>query len=113
LQPDRIVDQQPGRVITGVRNLDDLPLAKASVRQQFLRRSRRWRDQVQEETTRLRDQFQQAGDRFEERLEGWLEEPPWDEPEPRRNGEAWDQWDDERVDPRDRTRQREEEDPWV
>lgn len=113
LQPDRIVDQQPGRVITGVRNLDDLPLAKASMRQQFLRRSRRWRDQVQEETTRLRDQFQQAGDRFEERLEGWLEEPPWDEPEPRRNGEAWDQWDEERVDPRDRTRQREEEDPWV
>jgi sporulation protein YlmC with PRC-barrel domain len=107
LQPDRIVDQQPGRVITAVQSLDDLPLAKASVRQQFLRRSRRWRDQ-----------FQQVGDRFEERLEGWLEEPPWDEPEPRRNAqdaEAWDHWEaaETRVDPRDHQRRREEEDPWI
>ena len=107
LQPDRIVDQQPGRVITAVQSLDDLPLAKASVRQQFLRSSRRWRDQ-----------FQQVGDRFEERLEGWLEEPPWDEPEPRRNGqdaEAWDHWEaaETRVDPRDHQRRREEEDPWI
>ena len=78
LSPDRIVDQQPGQVVTAIEGLDDLPLARASVRQEFLRRSRRWRDQMQEETSRLRDQFQQAGDRFEERLEGWLEEPPWD-----------------------------------
>ena len=81
LSPDRIVDQQPGQVVTAIEGLDDLPLARASVRQEFLRRSRRWRDQMQEETSRLRDQFQQAGDRFEERLEGWLEEPPWDAPD--------------------------------
>ena len=79
LVPDRIVDQQPGRVFTSLRGLDDLPLARASVRQEFLRRSRRWRDQLGEETSRLRDQFQQAGGRLEDRLEGWLEEPPWDE----------------------------------
>ncbi len=83
LSPDRIVDQQPGQVVTAIEGLDDLPLARASVRQEFLRRSRRWRDQMQEETSRLRDQFQQAGDRFEERLEGWLEEPPWDAPDHR------------------------------
>ena len=64
LSPDRILDQQPGQVLTGLSGLDDLPLAKASVRQEFLRRSRRWRDQMQEESSRLRDQFQQAGDRF-------------------------------------------------
>ncbi len=106
LSPDRIVDQQPGQVSTGLSGLDDLPLARASVRQEFLRRSRRWRDQMQEETSRLRDQFQQAGDRFEERLEGWLEDPdpePFDDryrdPEPRRPrpseppSEAWDDWD--------------------
>ena len=96
LSPDRIVDQQPGQVMTAIEGLDDLPLARASVRQEFLRRSRRWRDQVQ-----------QAGDRFEERLEGWLEEPPWDGygsaeadddrepwPSPRRPDEpdAWDDW---------------------
>ena len=122
LSPDRIVDQQPGQVSTGLSGLDDLPLARASVRQEFLRRSRRWRDQVQEETSRLRDQFQQAGDRFEERfserLEGWLEEsdepeaePVWDRygepvarqprrpapPEPR--SEAWDDWDGWDEDP--------------
>lgn len=80
LSPERITDQQPGRVFTALQGLDDLPLARASVRQELLRRSRRWRDQMGAETTRLRDQFQQAGGRFEERLEGWLEEPPWEEP---------------------------------
>ncbi len=68
LSPDRIVDQQPGRVFTALRGLDDLPVARASVRQQLLRRSRRWKEQVQE-----------VGGRVEERLEGWLEEPPWPE----------------------------------
>ena len=70
LSLDRLLDQQPGQVLTALESIDDLPLARASVRQEFLRRSRRWRDQVQE-----------AGNRFEERLEGWLEEPPWQEPE--------------------------------
>lgn len=79
LAPDRIVDQQPGQVVTAVAGLDDLPLARASVRQELLQRSRRWRQQVGQETARLRDQFQQAGERFEDRLEGWLEEPPWRE----------------------------------
>jgi hypothetical protein len=82
LSPERIVDQQPGQVVTVLQGLDDLPLARASVRQEFLRRSRRWRDQMGEETNRLRDRFQQASGRFEERLEGWLEEPPWDGLEP-------------------------------
>ena len=102
LSPERIVDQQPGRVSTGLSGLDDLPLARASVRQEWLRRGRRWRDQMQQESERLRDQFQQAGDRFEERLEGWLEEPPWEGDEPRepqrqpsRNREAWDDWDEQ------------------
>ena len=69
LTPDRIVDQQPGLVSTALMSLDDLPLSRASVRQDFLRRSRGWRDQIQ-----------QMGDRAGERLEGWLEEPPWDAP---------------------------------
>ena len=138
LSPDRIVDQQPGQVSTGLSGLDDLPLARASVRQELLRRSRRWRDQVQEETSRLRDQFQQAGDRFEERfserLEGWLEEPEpepepsWDrygDREPQRfrtdeaAGEAWDDWDEDPENPPPRPTRSgrrpvpEEDDPWV
>jgi len=68
LTPDRIVDQQPGLVSTGIQHLDHLPQARASVRQDLVRRSRHWRDQLQ-----------QFGDLAGERLEGWLEEPPWDE----------------------------------
>ena len=91
LTPDRILDQRSGEVITALEGLDDLPLARASVRQELLRRSRRWREQMGEETSRLRGQFQEVGGRFEERLEGWLEEPPWDEfLERSRDGDAVD-----------------------
>lgn len=116
LSPERIVDQQPGRVLTALSGLDDLPLARASVRQEFLRRSRRWRDQVQ-----------QAGEHYQSRLEGWLEEPPWDAPDPDRDPPGWSQqraevpgaepWDREDwPEQRERSRQgrgRDEEDPWV
>jgi len=80
LSPERIVDQKPGRVFTALNELDDLPLARASLRQDWLRRSRRWRDQMDRETSRLRERFQEAGGALEDRLEGWLEEPPWDGP---------------------------------
>jgi sporulation protein YlmC with PRC-barrel domain len=80
LSPDRIVDQQSGRVVTALQELDDLPLARASLRQDLLRRSRRWRDQMGQETSRLRERFQEAGGVLEDRLEGWLEEPPWEAP---------------------------------
>lgn len=73
LSPERIVDQQPGLVSTALTGLDDLPLARASVRQDLLRRSRRWREQVQV-----------AGEQLESRVEGWLEEPPWEGSEPLR-----------------------------
>ena len=125
LSPERIVDQQPGRVFTALAGLDDLPLARASVRQEFLRRSRHWRVQVQ-----------QVGERFESRLEGWLEEPPWDAPPPRTvtwqqderedeetipTREAWsgpEPWDEDSwAEPEplpDRKRQRtRQDDPWV
>ena len=110
LSPDRIVDQQPAQVFTALQGLDDLPLAKASVRQEFLRRSRRWRDQVQGETARLRDQFNQVGDRFEERVEGWLEEPPWEG----ENGD-WPEQPQDRRRPRSRDYEPNDSDPdpWI
>ncbi|MFM7642544.1 MAG: RNA methyltransferase [Cyanobium sp.] len=80
LSPERIVDQQSGRVFTSLNELDDLPLARASLRQDWLRRSRRWREQMEQETSRLRERFQEAGGALEDRLEGWLEEPPWEPP---------------------------------
>lgn len=84
LSPDRIVDQRPGEVSTALQGLADLPLAHASLRETLLRRSRLWRDQWDEEASRLREQWQQASGRFEQRLEGWLEEPPWDASAPER-----------------------------
>jgi hypothetical protein len=127
LTPDRIVDQQPGQVFTALEGLDDLPLARASVRQELLRRSRRWRDQVQ-----------QAGDRFEQRLEGWLDEPPWHDdtaagaapewPDEERSAEPWDEFWDQPQPPRRRrqppvdpdrysgsarTSRPDDEDPWI
>ena len=140
LSPERISDQQSGQVFTELNGLDDLPLARASVRQEFLRRGRRWRDQFQEETERLRDQFQQAGDRFEERLEGWMEEEPiWDRRDsgddrdalfendasapvrsaPSSDQETWDDWDQPSRgtwtdSPRRSARhQPSDEDPWL
>jgi sporulation protein YlmC with PRC-barrel domain len=129
LSPERISDQQPGRVVTALAELDDLPLARASVRQELLRRSRRWRQQVGEETSRLRGQVEEVGGRFEERLEGWLEEPPWRDPDrddpydaprdpqPHRDDPLED-WADgpERPQPRrDRYRGRSDghDDPWI
>ncbi|MFM7314956.1 MAG: RNA methyltransferase [Cyanobium sp.] len=94
LAPDRITDQRAGEVSTALEGLRDLPLARASLRESLLRRSRRWRDQWDEETGRLREQWQQASGRFEDRLEGWLEEPPWDgprrsRPQPDQDREVW------------------------
>ena len=104
LSPDRIQDQQAGAVSTALQTLDDLPLARSSVRQDLLQRTQRWRDQ-------LRDMGDRAGDR----LEGWLEEAPWDEPEEERRVEvrrsgSKEVWDDD--DWPDHPRQR-DEDPWV
>ncbi len=119
LTPDRIVDQQPGLVSTGLRDLDDLPQARASVRQDFVRRSRHWREQLQ-----------QFGDRAGERLEGWLEEPPWDEQPSRREFDDFDgdvqavesdpleDWDDDEwierpPSRRDRQPVERDGDPWI
>ena len=113
LTPDRIVDQQPGMVSTGVTSLEDLPLARSSVRQDLLQRTQRWRDH-------LRQMGDQAGDR----LEGWLEEPSWDqEAEPSsqaapagldHDDDPLEDWDDAAWASRPRrSSNARDEDPWV
>ncbi|MEB3243810.1 MAG: RNA methyltransferase [Cyanobacteriota bacterium] len=126
LSPDRIVDQQPGRVSTALIALDDLPLARASLRQDLLRRSRRWRDDMQRQSGRWRDRFQEAGGALEDRLEGWLEEPPWesrgrDRPRnaPEEGFDPLDDWPDDSLPPPSaapssrRSPPSEVDDPWV
>ena len=104
LTPNRILDHRPGQVMTTLNGLDDLPLARASVRQDLLRRTQRWSEQ-------LRDMGDRAGDR----LEGWLEDAPREELEdapipPPPRPESREVWDEE--DWRDSRRQR-DEDPWI
>ncbi|WP_320666696.1 RNA methyltransferase [Prochlorococcus sp. MIT 1307] len=71
---DRILDQQPGLVSINIKSLDDLPIARSSIRQDILRRSRGWKEQ-----------FQVLTDKAGNKLEGWLEEPPWEERTPYRS----------------------------
>ena len=113
LTPDRILDQQPGQIQTGLMGLDDLPMARASVRQDLLQRTQHWRDQLRS-----------MGDRAGDRLEGWLDDSPIDElrsetrrsllddeePEDVSGPEVWD---DESWDEPPSRRRREDEDPWV
>ena len=112
LAPDRILDQQPGLIQTSLMGLDDLPMARASVRQDLLQRTQHWRDQLRS-----------MGDRASDRLEGWLDDAPIDdlrsetmrstpdddEPDVVSGPEVWDDesWKDTP------SRLREEEDPWV
>jgi hypothetical protein len=112
LVPDRITDQRPGQVKTALCSLDDLPLMRASVRQDLLQRTQRWREQ-------LRDMGDRAGDR----LEGWLDEPPWEAPESDQPidsndldeaapvNEVWD--DDTWPESSPPRRVNRDEDPWV
>ncbi len=64
---DRIRDQQPGMISTDLHSIDDLPLIKSSIRQDILRTSRN-----------LREQLHDFSNQATVRLEGWLEDPPWD-----------------------------------
>ena len=114
LAPDRILDQQPGQIQTGLMGLDDLPMARASVRQDLLQRTQHWRDQLRS-----------MGDRATDRLEGWLDDSPIDElrSESVRSTADYDDepedvsgpevWDDESWDETPSRRRREDEDPWV
>ena len=105
LEPDRLIDQQPGQVQAALQELDDLPLDRASIRQQMLRRSRQIRDQVPDSFDdfegRLRSFGQRLWDGGEDLIERWRdEEPPVDERRSRPRSGDWDDPDDG-------------EDPWI
>ena len=109
LEPDRLFDQQPGRVHAALQELDDLPLDRASIRQQMLRRSRQLRDQVPESFDGFEDRLRSWGQRLwdggEDLIERWREdeEPspaPQRRPSPQQNRRP--EWDDSS-----------DEDPWI
>ena len=101
LEPDRLFDQQPGRVHAALQELDDLPLDRASIRQQMLRRSRQLRDQVPESFDGFEDRLRSWGQRLwdggEDLIERWREEEepspaPQRRPSPQQNRRP--DWDD-------------------
>ncbi|MCY4173624.1 MAG: RNA methyltransferase [Cyanobacteria bacterium MAG CAR3_bin_5] len=126
LQPNAILDQQPGRVVAVVGALDDLPLARAGLRTQALQAGQRWRERFQDTTV-------QAG----RRLEDWLHDhaslprdhggpgargrredmanPPGSDRRPER--EVWDEWEHpphRRPSPhRDREIHDPDQEPWL
>ncbi len=63
LSIDRIQDQQPGIVFSNIDSLNDLPLLKSSIRQEFLTKTREFRSQ-----------FQQITQNANTKLEGWLDD---------------------------------------
>ncbi len=66
LSLDRIIDQQPGLVLCDFSNLDDIPIIRSSLRQDFLKNSKKWKEQ-----------FQKISLKVNHKLEGWLDETPW------------------------------------
>ena len=121
---ERIIDQKPGIVMINIKNLDDLPLIKSSIRQDFFKKSKIIRNQLQDFT-----------DKASMKLEGWLEEGALENDsydyedisttnENNSNDDSFDDWvDDENEDFSSKTRFYrkssysehipEEEDPWV
>ena len=105
LEPDRLLDQQPGQVQSALQELDDLPLDRASIRQQMVRRSRQIRDQVPDSFDDLEGRLRSFGQRLwdggEDLIERWRdEEPPVEERRTRSRNRDWDE-------PQDG------EDPWI
>ena len=59
----QITDKQPGSISCDIDTFEDLPIHKASLREEFLSKSRKWKSQFQDLTYNASD-----------RLEGWIDD---------------------------------------
>ena len=59
----QIVDKQPGSISCDIDSFEDLPIEKASLREEFLSKSRKWKTQFEDFTYKASD-----------RLEGWIDD---------------------------------------
>ncbi len=66
LQINQIKDQQPGMILSDLNTLSDLPLLNASVKEELINKTKNWRNQIQNITNQATV-----------KLEGWLDESPW------------------------------------
>ncbi len=67
LSIDKIIDKQPGSISCDIDTLEDLPIEKASLKEEFFSKSRKWRTQLNDLTYKASD-----------RLEGWIEDQSLD-----------------------------------
>ncbi len=63
LSLSQIIDKQPGSISCDFDSFEDLPIYKASLKEEFLSKSRKWKTQFQDLTYKASD-----------RLEGWIDE---------------------------------------
>ena len=63
LSISQITDKQPGSISCDIDTFEDLPIHKASLREEFLSKSRKWKTQFQDLTLNASD-----------RLEGWIDD---------------------------------------
>tara|TARA_Y100001968_G_scaffold306098_1_gene322611 strand:+ start:668 stop:1450 length:783 start_codon:yes stop_codon:yes gene_type:complete len=63
LSISQIIDKQPGSISCDIDTYEDLPIQKASLKEEFLNKSRKWKTQ-----------FQDLTDNASDRLEGWIDD---------------------------------------
>ncbi|WP_269623925.1 PRC-barrel domain-containing protein [Prochlorococcus marinus] len=63
LSISQIIDKQPGSISCDIDTFEDLPIQKASIKEEFLSKSRKWKTQFQDLTYNASD-----------RLEGWIDD---------------------------------------
>tara|TARA_B100000579_G_scaffold433614_1_gene452727 strand:+ start:259 stop:1047 length:789 start_codon:yes stop_codon:yes gene_type:complete len=63
LSLSKITDKQPGSISCDIDTFEDLPIDKASLKEEFLSKSRKWKSQFQDLTFNASD-----------RLEGWIDD---------------------------------------
>ena len=63
LSIDQIIDKQPGSISCDIDTFEDLPIQKASLKEEFLSKSRKWKTQFQDLTYNASD-----------KLEGWIDD---------------------------------------
>ena len=63
LSISQILDKQPGSISCDIDTFEDLPIHKASLREEFFSKSRKWKTQFQDLTYKASD-----------RLEGWFDD---------------------------------------
>ncbi len=63
LSISHISDKQPGSISCAIDTLEDLPIEKASLKEEFLNKGRKWKSQ-----------FQDLTDNASDKLEGWIDD---------------------------------------